>query len=231
MVIAVGFFLLGFSPFIIMYLVMENKFKNSTYKKETNSKFLEVLKDSGLKGEYYTAKKLEKLPGYHRLLVNAYIPKAKGGTTEIDVLLIHETGVFVFESKNYGGWIFGDEASKNWTQTFPSGKKQRFYNPIKQNIGHINALKSLLSHISEKHFKSIIVFSERCVLKKVTVDSPEIIVIKRESLEKVLIKEINSSNAVFTSEQIDEIYNQIKPYCNVSATVKYSHIENIGNVK
>ena len=63
------------------------------------------------------------------------MPRDDGETTEIDVLMLHTSGIYVFESKNYSGWIFGDEKSKTWTQTLPNGRgrraqKERFLNPI-----------------------------------------------------------------------------------------------------
>ena len=96
------------------------------------------------------------------MLTNVYIPKNDGTTTEIDLLMINKTGIYVFESKNYSGWIFGDEKSKNWTQTLKGGKKNKFFNPILQNRAHINALKKLVKDVDSNNFYSYIVFSDRC---------------------------------------------------------------------
>lgn len=229
--ISIIIFLLLVSPMVFAFMLMRSGYTKSTYSKETNNKFMKVMRDAGLRGEYYTAKKLDNLAGYHKTLINAYIPKVKGGTSEIDVLFIHETGIYVLESKNYSGWIFGNESDKNWTQSFPNGKKQSFYNPIKQNEGHMKAIKNFLNDISESHFKSMIVFSERCELKKVTVHSSDIAVLKREKLKQIIKKEIKNSATVLTKDEIDEIYNKIKPHCHVSDIVKQSHIENVKSLK
>ncbi|MEH2957321.1 NERD domain-containing protein [Candidatus Merdisoma sp. JLR.KK006] len=49
---------------------------------------------------------------------------------------MHESGIYVFESKNYSGWIFGTETQQYWTQTLLSGKgrsqKRQFFNPMYQ---------------------------------------------------------------------------------------------------
>ena len=45
--------------------------------------------------------------------------------------MIHEKGIFVFESKNYSGWIFGSADQLNWTQSLQNGEKHHFYNPIR----------------------------------------------------------------------------------------------------
>lgn len=70
-------------------------------------------------GEYSTYCLLDKLEGYKKFLFNCYIPKGDGTTTEVDVIMIHETGIYVIESKNYNGCIFGREDAYEWTQTLP----------------------------------------------------------------------------------------------------------------
>ena len=98
----------------------------------------------------------------------------------IAVLLITIKGLFVFESKNYSGWILGSETQKNWTQTLPKGRgknqKEYFYNPILQNKGHINTLKKILKQ--NVPIYSIITFSERCTLKKVPAKTGFVKIIK-----------------------------------------------------
>ena len=68
-------------------------------------------------GEYLTEYSLGKdnIPGYRRIKSNVYVPN-RNGTTEIDVVMIHEKGTFVIESKNYSGWIVGSEGQHNWIQ-------------------------------------------------------------------------------------------------------------------
>ena len=208
-----------------MILHKRNQFLKSTYKRETDSSFLKVLLDKGLAGEYYTANVLEKIPGYHKILINAYVPKKRGGTTEIDVIFLHEKGIFVLESKNYSGWIFGREKDRYWTQSFPNGKKERFYNPIMQNRGHVNALQQLLPHIAATHFYSYIVFSERCQLKKVTVESEELVVVKRNRLGTALKNHLIKSRNVFSQKEIDKMYNMLKTYTQVQQETKSMHIK------
>lgn len=40
-----------------------------------------------------------------KALRNLQIPKDNGDTSEIDVVYITQKGIFVFESKDYSGWI------------------------------------------------------------------------------------------------------------------------------
>lgn len=175
---AVGIFALVFITLFFRYI----KFKGSNYKNDSGNTFLQTVFNVGNNGEYLTYTELERLNGYNKLMTNIYIPKKDQTTTEIDLMMISETGIYVFESKNYSGWIFGDENQKNWTQTLENKKKNKFFNPIWQNNGHINALKSALEFENKDIFKSYIIFSKRCTLKKINVTSKNIKVIKRNNL-------------------------------------------------
>ena len=82
---------------------------------------------TGTIGELYTHHKLNivRLFGRHgKVLRNVYIPKDDGTTSEIDLLFITQKGIFVIESKNFFGWIFGSENQGYWTATLPGQKKQ-----------------------------------------------------------------------------------------------------------
>ena len=50
------------------------------------------------------------------LINDVTLPDEQGGTTQIDHIVLSPFGVFVIETKNYKGWIFGGERQKMWTQ-------------------------------------------------------------------------------------------------------------------
>jgi len=146
------------------------------------------------------------------------------------VLLICSKGIFVFESKNYSGWIFGNELQKNWTQILPKSKgysnKEYFYNPIMQNASHIKHLKNLIGENVPMH--SIIVFSDRCTLKDITIKSAGISVINRYHLKPIVMHIYNQIQTDFLTEtEIYDIYNELYPYTQVSYEEKAQHIERI----
>lgn len=155
-----------FLPVAVMMLPIYMRYGGSAYKTASGNGLLKTILNTGNYGEFLTFSKLEKLNGHNKLMTNLYIPKEDGATTEIDLIMISETGIYVFESKNFSGWIFGDEKDRNWTQTLRNKQKNRFFNPIWQNRGHISALKSVVGIHDESFYKSYIVFSERCALKK-----------------------------------------------------------------
>ena len=51
----------------------------------------------------------------YKLLKNITLP-TDDGSTQIDHIIVSEFGIFVIETKNMKGWIFGSENQKTWTQ-------------------------------------------------------------------------------------------------------------------
>lgn len=199
-------------------------YEKSEYKQLTGTSFGKTFFNKGLYGEYLIVKELQKLPGKHKTLVNLYIPKTNGDTTEIDVIFIHESMIYVIESKNYSGWIYGRERDYKWTQVFQNKKKYKFYNPIKQNRSHIQHLQRLLSSVDEKFFYSLIVFSNRCTLKSIDIESECIEVINRNRLH--VVKKINALHRP-DAIPVNLIYNKLLPYTNVEEQVKEKHINDL----
>lgn len=214
------------------YFISDYFYKKTTYRDITHNSFWRMRFNVGNYGEYLTYKKLRRWEeGGAKFLFNCYLPAKKDETSEIDVMLIADSGIYVFESKNYSGWIFGAEKSRSWTQTLPNGKrvrKEHFYNPIMQNKTHIKWLQKLIG--TEVPVYSVIVFSERCTLKKVDVVNPDVKVIKRDRLANV-VKEISRGNAhKISADQIAQLYEQLYPYTQVGEEIKRKHIERIGKL-
>lgn len=203
------------------------RYKDSAYKIASGNSFFKTIINKGNYGEFLTFNKLENLNGHNKLMTNLYIPKADGTTTEIDLIMISETGIYVFESKNYSGWIFGGEKQRYWTQTLPNKQKNKFFNPIWQNKGHITALKSVVGIYIENLYKSYIIFSERCTLKKINVTSRNTNVIKRDCLSQQINRDLLESEKVLSVERIDNIYEKLKKYCLADKALKQAHINDI----
>ena len=234
-------FIMFFQIFIMLspiltigYIIYKrNKdYKEELYYKITNVPYSIIKRDIGKNGEYLTYKYLKSFEAQGaKFLFNIYMPK-KDETTEIDVLMISQRGIFVFESKNYSGWIFGDDTRKYWYQTLPSGRysshKEKFYNPVFQNNTHVKYLRSLIGDTVPIY--SIITFSDRCELMNVQIHNHKVKVINRYQVHK-LISSIYKDNPwdVLTESQIEEIYTKLYPYTQVDFTIKQQHIENIQN--
>ena len=208
----------------------EEQYKKTEYYSETGNSYFEINNDKGLAGEFETWEQLKGLPGYKKCLFNCYIPKRNGGTTEIDFILIHETGVYIFESKNYGGWIYGSENRKFWLQTLPRGrrgiKRNTFFNPIIQNKIHMKWLARFIN-LKPDYFNTYVVFSERCTLKKMDIDSVRHRVIYMGQLFSAMTEQIRDSSNVLTDDEIDALYEKLQPLTKVNEEEKFQHVQSI----
>lgn len=101
---------------------------------------------------------------YHDLMVDT----GNGKTAQIDIVVATDAGLIVVEVKDFTGWIFGKGNQDYWTQVSGYGKyKNRFYNPFKQNEGHIKALRRLSPQMATLPMYSLVVFAGNCELKDV----------------------------------------------------------------
>ncbi len=122
---------------------------------------IKILKSptfKGWSGEKMINRGLRKLdPTQYQLFHDLYLPHpSETGTTQIDHVVVSPFGIFVIETKNYRGWIFGSEKQREWTQQIYR-KKNRFQNPLHQNKLHVKALMQFLS-LPEDHFLPVVIF-------------------------------------------------------------------------
>lgn len=106
---------------------------------------------------------------YH--VFNNVLLKTGLWTTQIDHVIVSRYGIFVIETKNKNGWIFGKAFDNYWTQVLYN-KKYKFQNPLKQNEGHKHSLSRCLK-IDVRKMYSIIVFWGDCQFK--TAMSPNVL--------------------------------------------------------
>ena len=114
-----------------------------------------------------------KLVAKIRLPADTYVPihdvtlpsihAASSDTTQIDHIFVSKYGIFVVETKNYKGWIFGSEKQAQWTQKLYK-KSYRFQNPLRQNYKLQKALQALLDIPLDK-IHSVIAFMGEATFK------------------------------------------------------------------
>ncbi|MEM6634721.1 MAG: NERD domain-containing protein [Pseudomonadota bacterium] len=92
----------------------------------------------------------------YRVLSDLILPVAVG-TTQLDHIVLSRFGLFVIETKNMSGWIFGGADQNKWTQVQKGGKRRGFQNPLRQNYAHIKAVQEILS-VDESVLHNIVVF-------------------------------------------------------------------------
>lgn len=116
----------------------------------------------GKRGERQVAKRLMRLPDGYTIFNDVYILE-NGKSSQIDHVVLSPHGIFVIETKNYRGWIYGNEKDQYWIKNM-YGTKYQFYNPLLQNYSHVKALQSLFG-FPMQYFISIVVFTDHATLK------------------------------------------------------------------
>lgn len=126
-----------------------------------------ILKDKSVKG--WLGEKITSTGMWAFLDKDTYrkiddvIVPGPGGTTQIDHVIVAPYGIFVVETKNIKGWIFGDPLGDKWTQSI-YGKKSQFQNPVKQNYRHTRCLAEYL-RLDHELFKPVVFFIGDCEFK------------------------------------------------------------------
>lgn len=182
-------------------------------------------KIKGIIGERIIAQQLEKvmLEGYkvlHDILI-----KTENGTAQIDHVVISPYGFLILETKNYKGWIYGREESDYWTQVIYKGKF-KFRNPIKQNWGHICALREVLPEYKEVPFHSIIVIAGSAKIR--TMHDIRTKVIYPDMLYGTILNHRGIQQ--LKEEDVEKIYNVLKSISIVDKKGRKEHISQVKRV-
>jgi len=122
------------------------------------------------------------------------------GTTQIDHVLVSRYGVFVLETKNMRGWIFGKESQKQWTQQLFK-QKFKFQNPLHQNYKHLKTLEANFG-IPEANLHSVVVFIGDSTFKN---KMPDNITFARGAIDYIK----SFKEEVYTNLQVKELIMRI----------------------
>lgn len=199
-------------------------------------------KTKGMIGEWFIKKQLEKLAKKYQGISFHNLMLGEGETsTQLDNLLITSKAVYVLEVKNYGGRIYGGQYQDQWYQTIKHVNKKKgrggrtytkthiaknnFFNPIKQNMIHVQALKESIASLQSLPLLNIVVFMNRGNLKFVEMKDDQAYVINRRGLAK-LIKTIEKK-ATPQNISLDSIQQEIVSKNTFSKKNLRKHIKKI----
>lgn len=188
--------------------------------------YLKTNKGKGKLGElilsimiYYSLDKNK-----YKTINNVTLKLSENDTTQIDLIIISIYGIFVIETKNFQGTIYGKKDDKQWTQSFGSGKRRnnKFQNPLFQNYKHIQSLIELINLDKNKVF-SLIAFAGNCTLK---IEDTDNVVYFSKIIN--LIK--NKKQILFSNEEVNLIFEKIiKMQMKKNSETDKKHIQNLEN--
>ena len=149
---------------------------------------------------------------YHDLII-----PARFGTSQLDHVVVSQYGVFLIETKNKMGWIFGSAAQAKWTQII-FGKKYTFQNPLKQAFSQKKSLAKFLK-IQEKHIHTIAYFTGNCKFK--TKMPPNVL---RSGVRSYIrgFREI-----ILSTVEVTEILNSLDKHIAESTFTTKAHIKSL----
>ncbi|GAA0698892.1 NERD domain-containing protein [Marinobacterium maritimum] len=157
----------------------------------------------------------------YRLIKNVTLPSGDG-TTQIDHVIVSVFGVFVVETKNMKGWIFGGQHQKQWTQRIFK-HSSKFQNPLHQNYKHVKALEQLLG-LEESQLHSVVVFVGDSTFKTPMPDN-----VTRGFGYVKYIK--SKTEPLLSDEQVEDIIQQIETgrYPR-SLSTNRQHVKHVKNI-
>ncbi|MFD2214996.1 nuclease-related domain-containing protein [Metabacillus endolithicus] len=188
-------------------------------------------------GEYKIDIQLAQLPKEYKYLSDIMVtnPKSISGFSQIDHVVITPYGIFVIETKNYQGTIYGGRERKEWSVN----GKFKMMNPFFQNYGHIKVLKDLVDKKLHNHFFSLVSFTKRCTFKVDQelrkISSDDLILYDIELSEfihrKVSVVKLQDKTPVLSSGEIDQIYSIISKANITDSKLREQHSRSINDKK
>jgi len=173
----------------------------------------------GLIGELYVRLNLFKLPKEYYKVFNDLMFEDETGTHQIDHLIVSKYGIFVIETKNYYGYIKGDDYKDKWIQ-YLGGNKYYFHNPINQNYGHVKVLEKILN-VESSIFIPIVCFGTTANLN---VNSKHIVI-----NSDLLIKTIKSFYKPLLDTNLNDIIKTINENNITDKEKRKQHVKQIKN--
>lgn len=189
-------------------------------------------KNIGKFGEKRVARKLDWLSKEY-ITLNDILLLTSYGTTQIDHIVVSPYGIFVIETKNYKGWIFGHENSEEWKQSLLgkkrfwgwSSEQHKLRNPIRQNAAHARAVKAILKEVGDFPIIPIVVFADSA---KLNITTPNHIVINWCNLRSAIM---SYRTQCISQEDIQRIVSKISSANITTEGSRESHIRNVQTVQ
>ncbi len=181
---------------------------------------------SGGFGEWMAKTYSKTIPGA-LVLHDVLIDGADGYTSQIDLVLVGNRGVYVVEVKSFpDAKIYGDTKKSKWYY-YSHGRKYEIYSPLRQNKKHVEYLKTFL-----KDFGDVPVFSVVCMICDDFKISGEksadtMICNSLPAMERAIYKIAENKPEVFDDVKKQEIFDYIKNNQHIGKEARAEHKQNV----
>jgi hypothetical protein len=153
--------------------------------------------------------------GYFKILNNVYLLRnSLNDTTHIDSLLIHPTGLYLFENVTKSGWIYGGENEKYWSSTSmkeSQTRESKFENPVLRSVRNEESLRRMFEGVDKPSLPcySYVVFDDKASLKEIPESSLNRKLVLRSQLLQSLTRTFSLAPVVFSEKEIDEFTEEL----------------------
>ena len=195
-VLAIICILLLAGIFLIVFFVLKKSKKNGKRKqkrvKSTLNTYLARFENDGGK-----------------ILYDVYIPGVNGIVGKIDAILIHDSGLYLFDRMNKEGWISGKADDDYWIQTDADEVQNNIMNPVKQTLKQTEWLKKNVKNIMDVY--SVIVFPENSNLNSTDTGTSKVKVVRDNNFEDV-VESFRGMRGILFEKEIEEMYRELCLY-------------------
>ncbi len=183
--------------------------------------FFRTPRGRGLQGEWLIRWVIKNKN--NKVINNYIVEEYEGDSHQIDHLVLNHNGLFVIETKNVSGRIYGEDSQKSWTQVLQYGKvKNKMYSPVKQNEAHVVSLKEFLPDDLPIYSCVVFVQGNTNYIKSTKTFKPS-------ALRRYILK--GKFKTQIDDAKIEEIYNILMEHRANDRVSTRQHIKNIRTKK
>ena len=192
----------------------------------------------GKRGEMNAYAQLVCWLGPRYVLRGLLIPNPGGKTdfTDIDLLFLHASGIYVMEVKDWAGRFYVDERQEDWKYVIPDWDKgcnrDQRSSPLNQNGTHVRALRKLFGdeHCALPIHPIAVFTDERCRI--IRLDYPwEKPVIYLRDLRAAIEGTAQENGNRLLPGHVEHLYNCLEPWANPPEERRRLHIEQVKKLR
>lgn len=149
---------------------------------------------------------------FHNVIISA-----KNGSAQIDHVLVSPFGLFIVETKNMKGWVFGSDDEAKWTQVI-YGRKYPFQNPLRQTFRQKKILAEYLE-LEEFRIHTVVYFVGDSSFKTRLPDNV---------IDSGLGSYVKSfQHQVLAPREINRVLGKLEKHVSESSLTNWDHIESL----
>lgn len=172
-------------------------------------------------GEKFEQKVYELIQRYFpKALKEVYIYINESRIIEIDTVVIHTSGIYIFEAKFKRGKIYGHPNKMYWKAQHTEFKASKFYNPLRQTEAHIRYLARKY-RFSPYSCHTFIVFNNDADISEIQFSTNRTTVCSYNNLPTILKQLTANTNTSISPFILENIYHDM---AHKSGVEKYRNI-------